>query len=553
MHFDIRLTFTRVLEKFRHLILALLTGVLLSAAWPQGGFAPLLFIAFVPLLWVEDSISAKGYSYSGIRLFPYSYTAFLTWNLLTTWWIWHSTVFGAVMAISVNALLQTAVFQLFHFTKKHTGKVQGYLAFIVFFIAWEYFHLYWDLSWTWLNIGNGFSEYYKWVQWYQYTGVFGGAVWIFVSNIILFLILKEAKNDRQEMRKIKLKLIFIFFWIVTPIAVSYIIYFRYEEKINPVNIVVVQPNIDPYNEKFDGMTASEQLEKMLALAEEKIDSATDYLIGPETALVEGIWENKIEDSYSIQRIRQFLATYPKLKFVLGLSSYRMYQEGEKPSATARPWRRNPKMFWDAYNTGMQVENGQPIQLYHKSKLVPGVEKMPFPSVLKPLEKFAIDLGGMSGSHGVQAERSVFISATDEKKVAPAICYESIYGEYCGEYIHKGAGLIFIITNDGWWKDTPGYRQHLSYARLRAIEHRKSIARSANTGTSCFINQRGDMEQATDFWVPAVIKATLNYNDEQTFYTRYGDYIARVSCFLSVALLLWVVANRLNKNRKKFGR
>ena len=111
--------------------------------------------------------------------------------------------------------------------------------------------------------------------------------------------------------------------------------------------MVVQPNIDPYNEKFDGMTASEQLEKMLALGKEKIDSTTDYLVGPETALVEGIWENKIEDSYSIQRIRTFLKDYPHLKFVLGLSSYRMYENGEKPSSTARPWRRKENMFWES--------------------------------------------------------------------------------------------------------------------------------------------------------------------------------------------------------------
>jgi len=186
-------------------------------------------------------------------------------------------------------------------------------------------------------------------------------------------------------------------------------------------------------------------------------------------------------------------------------------------------------------------------------LVPGVEKMPFPALLKPLEKYAIDLGGMPGSLGVQQERSVFVSHSDHRKVAPAICYESIYGEYCGEYINKGAGLIFIITNDGWWRDTPGYRQHCSYARLRAIETRRSIARSANTGTSCFINQRGDIDQPTAFWVPAVISATINYNEEITFYAKYGDYIARVSCFVAVLMFLYALANRFNKLREKLGR
>jgi len=283
---------------------------------------------------------------------------------------------------------------------------------------------------------------------------------------------------------------------------------------------------------------------MLALAKEKTDSTTDYLIGPETALVEGIWENKIEESNSVQRIRQFLKDYPHLKFVLGLSSYRMYENGEKPSSTARPWRRKKNMYWDAYNTGMQMEDGQPIQLYHKSKLVPGVEKMPFPTLLKPLEKYAIDLGGMPGSLGVQDERTVFVAHHKKRKIATAICYESIYGEYCGDYINKGAGLIFIITNDGWWKDTPGYKQHCSYARLRAIETRRSIARSANTGTSCFINQRGDIEQPTRFWVPAVIASTVNYNEEITFYTKYGDYIAWISVFLTALFIFLSVLNRI---------
>ena len=537
------------LQKLQNLSLSLLSAVLLSVAWPAGGFAPLLFVALVPLLWVEQNVASQGHKYSGIKLFPYTYITFLTWNVLTTYWVYHSSAFGGIIAFTLNSLFQALVFQLFHFTRKHTGEKLGYASLVVYFIVWEYFHLKWDLSWPWLTFGNGFSEYYKWIQWYEYTGVFGGNIWIFVSNIVLFLILKDAIT-LHNYNPVVSKVNFFFLWIAIPISFSLFIYHNYTEKVNPVSIVVVQPNIDPYNEKFDGMTASEQLEKMLNLGKEKIDSTTDYLIGPETALVEGIWENKIETSNSIQRIRQFLKDYPHLKFVLGLSSYRMYEEGERPSATARPWRRKKNMSWDAYNTGMQMEDGQPIQLYHKSKLVPGVEKMPFPALLKPLEKYAIDLGGMPGSLGVQEERSVFTAHNDKRKIAPAICYESIYGEYCGEYIKNGAGLIFIITNDGWWKDTPGYRQHCSYARLRAIETRRSIARSANTGTSCFINQRGDIDQPTNFWVPAVIKGTINYNEEITFYTRHGDYIVWISTILSILLFIYAVVNRFKPTSKK---
>src|SRR5690606_26572082 len=90
------------------------------------------------------------------------------------------------------------------------------------------------------------------------------------------------------------------------------------------------------------------------------------------------------------------------------------------------------------------------EIYHKSKLVPGVERMPFPAVLKPLESLAIDMGGTMGSLGVQAQRSVFVDTISETKIAPVVCYESVFADYMTEYIRKGANLIFIITNDGWW-------------------------------------------------------------------------------------------------------
>lgn len=511
--------------------------MLLSAAWPAGGFAPLLFVALVPLLWVEENIAAKGYKYSGIKLFPYTYITFLVWNVLTTYWVYHSSAFGGIIAFTLNALFQTLVFQLFHFTKKHTGETAGYTSLVVYFIAWEYFHLQWDLSWPWLTFGNGFSEYYKWIQWYEYTGVFGGYLWMFVSNIVVFLILKDAIT-LHNYKPVVAKVNFLFLWIAIPICLSLYIYQTYTEKANPVNIVVVQPNIDPYNEKFDGMTASEQLEKMLTLAKQKIDSTTDYLIGPETALVEGIWENKIETSNSIQRIRQFLADYPNLKFVLGLSSYRMYENGEKTSSTARPWRKKKNMSWDAYNTGMQMQDGHPIQLYHKSKLVPGVEKMPFPSFFGHLDDFAIDLGGTSGSLGCKDRPTVF--KCGKIIAAPVICYESIYGEYVGDYIRQGANLICIMTNDGWWNDTPGYRQHCQYARLRAIEMRRDVVRSANTGISCFINQKGEITDDTKWWEDGCIRKDLNLNSELTFYAKHGDYFGNISIIISLLLLTALV-------------
>jgi len=158
-----------------------------------------------------------------------------------------------------------------------------------------------------------------------------------------------------------------------------------------------------------------------------------------------------------------------------------------------------------------------------------------------MKNIAIDLGGTSGSLGRQEEPSCF-ELKDGSKIAPVICYESVFGEYLTKYVKKGAGLIVVITNDGWWRNTPGYKQHLSFSRLRAIETRRCVARSANTGISGFINQRGDLLQPTGWWTEDVIKGSLNVNDEMTFYVKHGDYIARI-CLLTGSLLVLLLISK----------
>src|SRR5690606_37527166 len=109
--------------------------------------------------------------------------------------------------------------------------------------------------------------------------------------------------------------------------------------------------------------------------------------------------------------------------------------------------------------------------------------------------------------------------------APVICYESIWGDYVSKYVKEGAQFIAVITNDGWWGNTSGKDQHLDYAKLRAIETRRWVVRSANTGISACMNQRGDIVQQTKWWEPTALKQETSLNGEITFYTNKGGYLA----------------------------
>jgi apolipoprotein N-acyltransferase len=120
----------------------------------------------------------------------------------------------------------------------------------------------------------------------------------------------------------------------------------------------------------------------------------------------------------------------------------------------------------------------------------------------------------------------------------------VFGEYVTEYVGEaGANFLFVITNDGWWRNTAGHRQHNSYAHLRAIETRRSIARSANTGISSLIDQRGRELDRLGWWIRSGMRGTLNKNDHLTFYVRYGDYLGRISAMITFILLLYALMAR----------
>ena len=105
---------------------------------------------------------------------------------------------------------------------------------------------------------------------------------------------------------------------------------------------------------------------------------------------------------------------------------------------------------------------------------------------------------------------------------------------------KGAKFLSVITNDAWWGDTPGYRQHFSYSRLRAIETRRYVARCANTGISAIIDPSGNYLSETPWWQEAVIYGHIGLSSEITPFVRYGDIAGRISVLLFALLAVAAV-------------
>ena len=555
----------------RNLLLSLLSAVLLSLPWYTPFSGLILLVAWLPLLVLEDDFSRR----AARGCWKYYTLTFIIWNIITTYWIYKATMFGAAAAIIGNSAQMVLIFALFRWVKKKTTASIGYAFLVALWLAWEHFYFDAEISWPWLVLGNGFAKDIHLVQWFEYTGVLGGSLWIWLVNLSLFAYLRYRVQDKKvqgerlrvtsyELQGFRRRLFTchsslvtrhlslvtihcsLFILIFLPIVASLVRFYTYEEKTAPCNVVVVQPNIDPYNDKFGGMSANEQLNIFLSLAVAKLDSTTDYVIGPETML-NGINEQSIMFRNDIQYLIDFIAQYPNLAMVIGATTHYIYYTDKRPTETAHKIEGG---YYDTYNSALHLAVDTTIQIYHKSKLVIGAEKTPYPKFFRYLQNFYIDLGGNVGTCGTDSVRKVFKAPGRLFRVGTAICYEGIYGRFYTEYIKNGANLMFIISNDGWWGNTAGYKQLLYQSSLRAIETRRSIARSANTGISALINQRGEIEQRTGWWELAALKGSINTNEYITFYVRNGDMIGRIAVFVLALLCLYVPVRKFINIPKK---
>ncbi len=520
-------------------LLAIASGLLLAVGWPTYGFPILLFVAFVPLLVVEKRIRLGVQKKKGLKVFITSYITFVTWNAITTWWLWYSTPFGMFFAILVNSLLMALVFLFFHHIARRLPSKIHLLFLVLIWISFEKFHLNWDFSWPWLNLGNAFSEVPSWIQWYEYTGVFGGSLWIWLVNIGVFKFYETYRPSNNK-RKRSIEVAKLVLYVAIPIIISNIIYINYKTPSKTVTVLLLQPNVDPYTEKFDRENIESALE-LVSMVQKEVSSEVDFVIAPETALARLTPIDQFDYTKEKKALQSLTEFYPNLNILTGVDFYKLYlKEKEKPTKTANKTSRGD--WVDYYNAAVLINKNTTAQSYIKSKLVVGVETFPFKNILEPLlGDIMLDLGGTISARGTQKERVVFNSIDKEYKAAPVICYESIYGEFVTDYIKEGANFLAIITNDAWWDNTEGHKQHLSYAKLRAIETRRSIARSANTGISAFINQKGEVVKKLDYGLKGSIQSTIAVNTKQTFYVTYGDFIARIAVLLSALIALYAFA------------
>ena len=531
--------------------LILLFVVMMSLPYIVPGTGLMALFGIIPLLCMERIASILGKKHIWI----YHYSAFVLWNAATTFWVCNATIGGGLFAIFANALQMSLVFGLFRMSRKRFSGALPYIFLMVTWIAWERFYFDAEISWPWLVLGNSFARTTWAIQWYEFTGSLGGSLWIWVSNLSLFGLMTSMSSGRWGEWNIKARIAAItgiLALFIIPPVVSSSIGKQYQDSMNDsgrqLEVLIIQPNIDPYN-KFQAMTQEQQNAILIDHAEKSLEQRKNdstasplLILAPET-FTRDIIPGEYQRSRTWRRFTGFLKDYPNVNILFGASSYDYIESTEAPSSTARKLGDN--LWVESHNSALITDGTLRTEIFHKSKLVVGVEHTPYPAIFCKIDDL---LGGVMGRCVGQEEISLLnVESIDGNRipVGCAVCYESVYGEYYTDYIRKGAEAMTIITNDAWWGDTPGYRQHLSYASLRAIETRRAIARCANTGISAIISPSGEIIQPTPWWEPAVIKSQIPLRNDLTFYVIHGDIVGRICTFLFWMLLLAFLVRRLS--------
>ena len=496
---------------------SLSAGVLLGLSFPPINLSFLTIPAFVLLIYLVNSCV------SNRQLIAYSYLGFVVWNVITTYWLLMASIGAGAAAILANSLLMTLPLLLMRFfQQKYSSPIIVVILQAAAWTSYEFLHHHWDLSWPWLAIGNAWANQISLIQFISITGHLGITFWVVITAALAY----QALVYKQKMVAIAALVIFL------GIPLASLIYFGINKPVpaspETVHITVAQPNHDSY-EPYGGMRSNrEVLDSLFAVTTSVLDSNTDLIVWPENALDRALYL----DSYEINRIADSARAW-QTNFIVGTGLVTLYEDNV-PSLTYGT--NQDGLPYNIFNSALFVDEAGSLSRYDKNHLVPFVERFAFVNFFSKLDVFEWFNWGRLAGYGRGSSPSML--QTPKFSTPGLVCYDSVYPGWAREFVNQGAGFITIITNDGWWGNSSGHKQHFAYAKLRAIEFNRWVVRSANNGTSGIIRPDGTVEQATKYWVRTGFTTTIPVLKKQTIYARYGDWLA-FQC-LGLVLTFWVL-------------
>jgi apolipoprotein N-acyltransferase len=520
----------------------LYSGLLLALSFPPFPVFFASYFAFVFLLLGLEQVKNGEIK----NLFPRLYLTFFLYHLLSNWWISSFQeqtdpflmASGFALDIFHPLFFMIPVYIYLKIRDNFSLRI-SILLFPVIWTAWEYFHSLGEFSYPWLAVGNSQIYNFYFVQVADIFGVWGVTFLVLLINSILLLGYLEYKDSKKINKNLLISLIII---LILPNIYGFIRVNQFEHskllKSNEsLKIAVIQPNINPWEKWSSGPIA--QIRYCFELQDSLYSiEKFDLSVLPETTIL------RISDEFNKDLKLSFLQNWIDERGVSLLSGFihtEIYPEGAKRQLSARYDRYND-LWEESYNAAIMINpDDSTYKVYHKGKLTPFAERIPNLEYFSFLSNF-IQWGVGISSWGLGQDKFNLRFSNNDKKaeIGSIICIESIYPHFCSEFTKLGAEILTIITNDAWYDATPGPRQHYLIAQMRAIENRRYIARSANSGVSGFISASGKSLKETKVMEREAIAMDVPKLKNLSIYVQIGDIFANLLMYLTLGLLFYVL-------------
>lgn len=531
--------------KNKNIYYFILGGISLALSFPPFPFFPLAFIAFILILHgIEENINQNNN-----KFFLKFYFTFFLYHTISNWWISsfqentdpYLMISGFVLDL-FHPLFFLIPMYIYLKVRNSIKREFAVLLFPVIWVGWEYFHSLGELSYPWLAIGNTQINNIYFVQIADIFGVWGISLSILIVNVLLFLGFEKLLKSNKKFNRY---LFILTFLMITIYSYGLYSFNKYDNDSynsnNKLIISVIQPNINPWDKWASGPI--EQIVQNMKIQDSlNLIKKADLTIWPETSILR--INNRINKDKNIP----FLENWSNTNDISILSGYVFdyeYKQNQERQMSAR-FDIIDSVWEESYNSAIMINPSiEEKEVYFKGKLTPFAERIPnleYFYFLSEILKW--NVGESSWGLG-ERKLNLKVNNINEEEVfiAPIICIESIYPNFVREFTYDGAEIISIITNDAWYDGTPGPIQHFNIARMRAIENRRYIARSANSGISGFIAPNGETVSQSENMVKTGLTYDIPILKNKSIYVEYGDVLAKVLMYLTLIIFIYCTIYR----------
>jgi len=516
---------------------AIASGLFGAACFPPFNQSWLCWIALTPLIvaiWFSGANSRRRWLHNLLL----GYLAGAVFFTVTFGWLGalgdlYQSFFlhGLSLLLSIYLGLHFAFWAWFVGLIRPPAFIASWRNLLVAFLAASAWVTHeWARGWLfsgfgWNGLGVALHAEWPMIQIAEFTGVVGLSFAIAFANIIAVTtplrLFTEARTHRMRPH---------FDLTLTMIGIIALLTFglhraQRPSPAKPLRIGAVQASV-PQLQKFDPRFTGEVFERFRRLSEIAVSAnpPPDLLVWPESSMPDPVRDPSTE-SYGF--VRDF-STATKTDLILGTLDV---EDGHD------------------YNAAVLVSNaGERVQIYRKMHLVPFGEYIPlrhsFPLFAAIASKW------VPGDFTAGTEHTVFRLTNGDVRAAPLICFEDTVGDLVRRFVVNGANLLVDVTNDGWFLQSSGSRQHLANAIFRCVENRRPMIRAANTGVTCFVNPFGRVTQVLqddtgNTFAEGVLVGDISVPQDRqlTFYARHGELFAQLCAAVTAIAVIFIFVRR----------